>query len=119
MLRRLSRSFEILSVVVGLKIIQVCFESELNAHWQRIARVIKEISKVAEARAAFWSYLDFLVAYRNPLFIILLPFLQQKVRIRVQFSFAEKFSAESLAESRRRWKVNSVLFKLRRSYSPR
>lgn len=60
---------------LGLKIIQVCFESELNAHWQRIARVIKEISKVSEARVAFWSYVDFLVSYRNPLFIILLSFL--------------------------------------------
>lgn len=64
---------------VGLKIIQVCFESELNAHWQRIAKSIKEVSKIAEARASFWAYLDFLVSYRNPLFIILLPFLHQRV----------------------------------------
>lgn len=68
----------------GLKIVQICFESELNAHWQKIAKIVKDVSKVAEARQSFWSYLEFLVSYRNPLFIILLPFLQQKVIIAVE-----------------------------------
>lgn len=65
----------------GLKIIQVCFEAELNAHWQKTARVIKEVSKIAEARASFWNYVEFLTTNRNPLFIILLPFLHQKVKL--------------------------------------
>ncbi|XP_065199931.1 protein unc-80 homolog isoform X3 [Planococcus citri] len=64
---------------LGLKIMQVCFESELNAHWQKTARTIKEVSKVTEARLSFWNYLEFLVSNRNPLFIILLPFLHQRV----------------------------------------
>ncbi|XKL60982.1 hypothetical protein PGB90_008039 [Kerria lacca] len=64
---------------LGLKIIQICFESQLNSHWQKIAAVLKDISKVTEARISFWSYVEFLVVFRNPLFIILLPFIQQKI----------------------------------------
>ncbi|XP_047105152.1 protein unc-80 homolog isoform X2 [Schistocerca piceifrons] len=57
----------------------ICFESELVTDWIRIARTIREIGQNNEGGLIFWNFLDFVVTQRTPLFILLLPFLHQKV----------------------------------------
>ncbi|XP_049834730.1 protein unc-80 homolog isoform X4 [Schistocerca gregaria] len=64
---------------LALKIMIICFESELVTDWIRIARTIREIGQNNEGGLIFWNFLDFVVTQRTPLFILLLPFLHQKV----------------------------------------
>uniref|UniRef100_A0A8D8WIK8 Protein unc-80 homolog n=1 Tax=Cacopsylla melanoneura TaxID=428564 RepID=A0A8D8WIK8_9HEMI len=64
---------------LALKIVIVCFESELTLHWPRIARTIKEVNKMNEARLFLWNFLEFVVGQRSPLYVLLQPFIHQKL----------------------------------------
>ncbi|KAI5728949.1 hypothetical protein M8J77_023574 [Diaphorina citri] len=64
---------------LALKIVIVCFESEMTIHWPRIARTIKEVNKMNEARLFLWNFLEFVVAQRSPLYVLLQPFIHQKL----------------------------------------
>lgn len=64
----------------GLKIMLVCFENDLVKDWPRIAHTIRDMSKVSEARQLYWNFIDFLVSQRSPVFVLLLPFISQKVK---------------------------------------
>lgn len=58
----------------------VCFENDLVKDWPRIAHTIRDMSKVSEARQLYWNFIDFLVSQRSPVFVLLLPFISQKVK---------------------------------------
>ena len=80
---------------LGIKILLVCFESQLNKEWFRIARTIKEMgnrgpaSQSASAAseggivltdaAPLWKFLDFIAMHRTPLYSLLLPFIHRRV----------------------------------------
>ncbi|KAL1123884.1 hypothetical protein AAG570_001654, partial [Ranatra chinensis] len=66
---------------LALKIMIVCFENELEADWPRIARTIQELSKVSDARQYFWSFIEFVVTQRPPLFVLLQPFIRLKLNM--------------------------------------
>lgn len=57
----------------------VCFESELALQFQRIAHTVKELMNVQDARASIWSFIEFIIVNRSPLFILLQPFIMQRV----------------------------------------
>lgn len=65
---------------IALKIMLVCFESELALQFQRIAHTIKELINVQDARASIWSFIEFIIVNRSPLFILLQPFILQRVK---------------------------------------
>lgn len=58
----------------------VCFERELAPDWPRMARVLRDQVRHKEVGAVFWNFLDFVVTQRTPLYVLLLPFIGQKVR---------------------------------------
>jgi len=58
----------------------VCFESELALQYQRIAHTVKELMNVQDARASIWSFIEFIIINRSPLFILLQPFIMQRVK---------------------------------------
>ena len=76
-----------LSPVSGLKILLVCFESQLNSEWFRIARTIREMGSCsgqhpqdgtngATGEEPLWKFLDFVAMHRSPLYSLLLPFIR-------------------------------------------
>lgn len=68
-----------LLLITGLKIMLVCFENDMVKDWPRIARTIRDMSKVHGARMLYWNFIEFVVTQRSPLFVLLLPFINQKV----------------------------------------
>ncbi|VVC45096.1 Hypothetical protein CINCED_3A015660 [Cinara cedri] len=64
---------------LALKIMLVCFESELALQFQRIAHTLKELMNIPDARASIWSFIEFIIVNRSPLFILLQPFIIQKL----------------------------------------
>ncbi|XP_052133076.1 protein unc-80 homolog [Frankliniella occidentalis] len=64
---------------LALKILIVCFERELTPDWPRTARVLRDQVRHKDAGAVFWNFLDFVVTQRTPLFVLLLPFISQKL----------------------------------------
>jgi protein unc-80 len=62
-----------------LKVICVCFESRLANEWPRIARVMRDLGRRNEAAPELWSFLEFAVTTRVPLFIVLMPFILHKI----------------------------------------
>lgn len=57
----------------------ICFEGELMTDWSRIARTMRELGKRNEASRFLWDFLDFVVTHRTPLYILMQPFIFQKV----------------------------------------
>lgn len=57
----------------------ICFEGELIKDWSRIARTMRELGKRNEASSFLWDFLDFVVTHRTPLYILMQPFIFQKV----------------------------------------
>uniref|UniRef100_A0A2S2Q2N9 Protein unc-80 n=1 Tax=Sipha flava TaxID=143950 RepID=A0A2S2Q2N9_9HEMI len=66
---------------LALKIMLVCFESELALQFQRIAHTVKELMNVPDARASIWSFIEFVITNRSPLFILLQPFILQRLTL--------------------------------------
>ena len=66
---------------LALKIMSICFESELIMDWPRIARTMRELSKRNEATGYVWDFLEFVVTQRTPLYILMQPFIFQKVSV--------------------------------------
>lgn len=64
---------------LALKIMTVCFDSELMKDWPRIARTMRELGKRNEALNYLWDFLEFVVTQRTPLYILMQPFIFQKV----------------------------------------
>ncbi|XP_025829365.1 protein unc-80 homolog [Agrilus planipennis] len=64
---------------LALKIMTICFEGELVHDWNRISRTMRELGKRNEAAKFLWDFLDFIVTYRTPLFILMQPLIFQKL----------------------------------------
>lgn len=64
---------------LALKIMTICFESELIHDWPKIARTMRELGKRNEALNYLWDFLEFIVTQRTPLYILMQPFIFQKV----------------------------------------
>jgi len=62
---------------LGLKILCVCFESQLSSEWIRISRVIRDLAlQTGQPSGPLWDFLDFIATYRFPIFILLLPVIK-------------------------------------------
>ncbi|KAL3277360.1 hypothetical protein HHI36_012710 [Cryptolaemus montrouzieri] len=64
---------------LALKIIIICFEPELSTEWPRITRTMRELGKRNEAHSYLWDFLEFVVTHRTPLYILMYPFIFQKL----------------------------------------
>ncbi|KAK6643812.1 hypothetical protein RUM43_000075 [Polyplax serrata] len=89
---------------LALKIIMVCFENDLTNDWHRIAKTVKDVGRNLDLGSVFWNFLDFVASQRTPLFVLLLPFINQKVnspplsdqQCHMQFIIREKLKGYSL-----------------------
>ena len=96
---------------LGIKILIVCFESQLNKEWFRIARTIKEIGNrggpqseavVLGDVAPLWKFLDFFAMHRSPLYTLLLPFIHARIDMPAESDHERSFQVgakERLASS--------------------
>ena len=67
---------------VGLKILLVCFESQLHSEWFHVARTIQEMGNHKEFDTTpLWRFLDFVTMFRSPLFTLLLPFIHTRAQM--------------------------------------
>jgi protein unc-80 len=65
---------------LALRILYVCFETRLASEWVRIVRVMRDLGRRNEAAPDLWSFLEFVVTHRTPMYIVLMPFILHKVR---------------------------------------
>ena len=73
---------------LGIKILLVCYESQLNKEWFRIARTIKDMGNRSGPQgetavvlgdvAPLWRFLDFIAMHRSPLYTLLIPFIHAR-----------------------------------------
>lgn len=49
--------------------------------WPRIVRIMRDLGRRNEAAPELWSFLEFVVTHRTPLYIVLMPFILHKVII--------------------------------------
>lgn len=64
----------------ALRILCICFEQRLGKEWPRIVRVMRDLGRRNEAAPELWSFLEFVVTHRTPLYICLMPFILHKVK---------------------------------------
>ncbi|XP_069357295.1 protein unc-80 homolog isoform X3 [Maniola hyperantus] len=64
---------------LALKVLCACFTSELCSEWGRIARAIRELGRRNEAAHHLWDFLEYIVTYRTPLYVLLQPFIVHKL----------------------------------------
>ena len=74
----------------GMKILIVCFESQLNTEWFRIARTIRDMAKRQDGNGALWRFLDFAAMHRGSLYTLLLPFIHTRLQIPVDDTDIER-----------------------------
>ena len=52
--------------IAGLKILLVCFESQLHSEWYHVARIIQDMSSHKEFDSIpLWKFLDFVAMFRS------------------------------------------------------
>ncbi|XP_052748646.1 protein unc-80 homolog isoform X2 [Galleria mellonella] len=64
---------------LALKVLCACFTSELCSEWGRIARAMRDLGRRNEAAHHLWDFLEHVVTYRTPLYILLQPFIVHKL----------------------------------------
>lgn len=64
---------------LALRVLCICFEPRLSNEWPRIVRVMRDLGRRNEAAPELWSFLEFVVTQRTPLYIVLMPFILHKV----------------------------------------
>ncbi|XP_068157117.1 protein unc-80 homolog [Drosophila tropicalis] len=64
---------------LALRIVCICFENRLSTEWPRIVRVMRDLGRRNEAAPDLWSFMEFVVTHRTPLYIVLLPFILHKI----------------------------------------
>ena len=97
---------------LGIKILIVCYESQLNKEWFRIARTIKEIGNRGGPQASeavvlgdvapLWKFLDFIAMHRTPLYTLLMPFVHARIDMPAESDHERSFQVgakERLASS--------------------
>lgn len=68
---------------LALKVLCVCFDFRLSNEWPRIARIMRDLGRRNEAAPELWSFLEFVVTHRTPLYIVLMPFILHKVKFSI------------------------------------
>ncbi|CAF3737280.1 unnamed protein product, partial [Adineta steineri] len=64
--------------LLGLKVLIIGFAKQLKREWQRIAQSIKLMcNKQSNVSPILLSFIDFIITYKTPIFVILRPFLSQ------------------------------------------
>lgn len=66
--------------LLALKVILVCFERQLGSQWYWLSLQVKEMALRKVGGLALWDFLDFIVRTRIPIFVLLRPFIQCKVK---------------------------------------
>ncbi|UJR28934.1 hypothetical protein I4U23_010152 [Adineta vaga] len=62
--------------LLGLKVLIIGFSKQLKREWQRIAQSIKLMcNKQSNVSPILLSFIDFIITYKTPIFVILRPFL--------------------------------------------
>ncbi|CAF0895311.1 unnamed protein product [Rotaria sp. Silwood1] len=62
--------------LLGLKVLIIGFTKQLKREWRRIAQSIKLMcNKQSNISSILLSFIDFIVSYKTPIFVILRPFL--------------------------------------------
>lgn len=64
---------------LALRMLCICFEHRLAQEWPRIVRVMRDLGRRNEAAPELWSFLEFVVNHRTPLYIVLMPFILHKI----------------------------------------
>lgn len=64
---------------LALKTLSICFEARLANEWPRIVRVMRDLGRRNEAAPELWSFLEFTVTHRTPLYLVLMPFILHKI----------------------------------------
>ncbi|XP_076183174.1 unc80, NALCN channel complex subunit isoform X2 [Ptiloglossa arizonensis] len=64
---------------LALKIITICFETELKTEWPKILRTMRLLNKRNEASTYLWNFIEFVVTHRTALYIQMLPFIVHKI----------------------------------------
>ncbi|XP_044582761.1 protein unc-80 homolog isoform X12 [Cotesia glomerata] len=64
---------------LALKIMIICFETELKTEWTKILRTMRLLNKRNEASIHLWNFLEFVVTHRTALYIQMLPFIVHKI----------------------------------------
>ncbi|XP_055525794.1 protein unc-80 homolog isoform X1 [Wyeomyia smithii] len=64
---------------LALRVLCICFEPRLANEWPRIVRVMRDLGRRNEAAPELWSFLEFVVTQRTPLYIVLMPFILHKI----------------------------------------
>lgn len=75
---------------VALRILCICFEQRLGQEWPRIVRVMRDLGRRNEAAPELWSFLEFVVTHRTPLYICLMPFILHKVCLYFRTAFGQQ-----------------------------
>jgi len=83
---------------LGLKILMVCFDRLLSNEWHRIARCIRDMVPKNIGGVTMWNFLDFVVTYRTPLFVLLLPMIRCKILERVCSTDQEYFYQQQIKQ---------------------
>ena len=78
----------------ALKVILVCFERQLGSQWYWLSLQVKEMALRKVGGLALWDFLDFIVRTRIPIFVLLRPFIQCKVRC--VFSFEKPHACAAI-----------------------
>ena len=70
--------------LLALKVLIIGYSKQLKREWQRIAQSIKLMcNKQSNVSPILLSFIDFIVSYKTPIFVILRPFLYHYVRISI------------------------------------
>lgn len=64
---------------LALRLLCICFEQRMANEWPRIVRVMRDLGRRNEAAPELWSFLEFTVNHRTPLYIVLMPFILHKI----------------------------------------
>ncbi|XP_072743186.1 protein unc-80 homolog isoform X2 [Anoplolepis gracilipes] len=64
---------------LALKIMTICFETELRTEWPKILRTMRLLNKRNEASIYLWNFIEFVVTHRTALYIQMLPFIIYKI----------------------------------------
>ena len=62
--------------LLGLKLLIIAFHKQLKREWARLTQAIKSIcQKHSNISTNLLSFIDFIVSYKTPIYLILRPFL--------------------------------------------
>ncbi|XP_034179249.1 unc80, NALCN channel complex subunit isoform X3 [Osmia lignaria lignaria] len=64
---------------LALKIMTICFETELKTEWTKVLRTMRLLNKRNEASTYLWNFIEFVVTHRTALYIQMLPFIVHKI----------------------------------------